>query len=274
MKQLQTGQFHGQTHKTIHLEGVTLTDTEYTQSEVDWHYHENAYFTFILQGQMLEGNKKETYYCSAGSLLFHNWQDAHYNTKPPGFTRGFHIELQHNWLNQYPVNRNNLQGSMQITLPGIKLLVYRIFKEVSFNNPEAAISIQALILQTLSQLSGSLTPLKTGIPNWVLKTEELLRNLFCEPISLQFLAQTAGVHPVHLSRYFPKYFHCGVGEYIRKLKVEKALGLLPDRQRSLTEIAFECGFADQSHFTRCFRQIQGITPSGYRSLFPVRAKPC
>lgn len=89
MKYLQTGQFHGQTNKTILLNGLTLTDTEYTHDKVDWHYHENAYFTFILQGNLIEGNRNEVYNCSAGSLLFHNWQEPHYNIKPDGFTRAF-----------------------------------------------------------------------------------------------------------------------------------------------------------------------------------------
>jgi hypothetical protein len=48
MKQLSTGQFYGQTNETFHLNGITLTDTEYTHSKVDWHYHQNPYFTFIL----------------------------------------------------------------------------------------------------------------------------------------------------------------------------------------------------------------------------------
>ena len=48
MKHLQTGQFHGQTNRTIALEGITLTDTEYTLDKVDWHYHENAYFTYLM----------------------------------------------------------------------------------------------------------------------------------------------------------------------------------------------------------------------------------
>ena len=59
MKLLQTGQFYGQTNNTFLLNGLALTDTEYTQEKVDWHYHENAYFTFILQGNIIEGNKKE-----------------------------------------------------------------------------------------------------------------------------------------------------------------------------------------------------------------------
>lgn len=39
MKQLKTGAFYGQTNQTIHLNGITLTDTEYTLDFVDWHYH-------------------------------------------------------------------------------------------------------------------------------------------------------------------------------------------------------------------------------------------
>ena len=89
MKQSQKGEFYGQTNKTINLEGITLTDTVYTHDKVDWHYHENAYFTFILQGNVIEGNKKEIYNCSAGDLLFHNWQEPHYNIKPEGIYKRF-----------------------------------------------------------------------------------------------------------------------------------------------------------------------------------------
>jgi AraC family transcriptional regulator len=50
------------------------------------------------------------------------------------------------------------------------------------------------------------------------------------------------------------------------MRIEKSLSLLPDKNLSLTEIAFDCGFADQSHFLRCFKQITGNTPSAYRKL--------
>ena len=61
MNLLRTGHFFGETNRRICLDGITLTDTEYTHERVDWHYHENAYFTFILQGKLIEGNKKESY---------------------------------------------------------------------------------------------------------------------------------------------------------------------------------------------------------------------
>jgi hypothetical protein len=57
--------FFGQTHKTLHFDGLTITDTEYTHPFVDWHYHENPYFTFLLQGNMTEEIRKKFYDCSA-----------------------------------------------------------------------------------------------------------------------------------------------------------------------------------------------------------------
>jgi AraC family transcriptional regulator len=266
MKHLQTGQFHGQTNKTIHLDGITLTDTEYTHDKVDWHYHENAYFTFILQGNVIEGNKKEVYNCSAGSLLFHNWQEPHYNIKPEGFTRGFHIELEKKWFDNFAFDMDNLQGSINISNPDIKIILYKIFKETKIDDDVSALSIQGLLLQALSQMFRNDQVQQNKIPSWVNKIKEILHDEFHKKNSLEGLVKTLDIHPVHLSRCFPKYFQCSVGEYIRKLRVERSLSLLSDRKFTLTEIAFECGFADQSHFTRCFKEINGINPSAYRKI--------
>ena len=59
MVTLLKGQFYGQTNITAEILRIRLTDTEYTHDSVDWHYQENAYFTLVLQGRMIEGNKKE-----------------------------------------------------------------------------------------------------------------------------------------------------------------------------------------------------------------------
>jgi transcriptional regulator GlxA family with amidase domain len=55
-----------------------------------------------------------------------------------------------------------------------------------------------------------------------------------------------------------------LGDYIRKLRVENALILLGNKERSLTDIALECGFSDQSHFIRCFKVLNKINPSHFR----------
>ncbi len=266
MKQLTTGQFHGQTNVTMLVNGLTLTDTEYTQDKVDWHYHENAYFTFILQGNVIEGNKEEIYTCSAGSLLFHHWQEPHYNIKPPGFTRGFHIELENNWLNNLKLDISNLTGSRNLQSEDIKLLFYKIVKESKINDETAVMAIESLLAQVLGQMSNDNVMRNKKNPRWVLQIRELLNDSFTEKISLSAISETLDIHPAHLSRDFSKHYNCTLGTYIRNLKVQRALALLPKKNISLSAISFECGFADQSHFNRCFKGIMGVTPFTYRKL--------
>lgn len=266
MRKSEKGEFYGQTNKTINLDGITLTDTVYTHDKVDWHYHENAYFTFILQGNVIEGNRKEIYNCSAGSLLFHNWQEPHYNIKPEGFTRGFHIELEQSWFDNLEFKAENLQGSINISTPDLKFLFYKIFKESKFDASSTALSIESLLLETLGKMLKNNETSISKKPTWVSELDTILNDQFSEQLSLNYLSKALNIHPVHLSRDFSKYFNCSLGEYIRKLKVEKSLQLISKRKLDLTAIALECGFSDQSHFTRCFKEINGINPSVYKKI--------
>ena len=266
MNQLLTGKFYGQTNQTIHLDGITLTDTEYTHDYVDWHYHENAYFTFILHGNVIEGNKKEIYNCSPGSLLFHNWQEPHYNIKPEGHTRGFHVELNKSWFDNLDFNIQNLQGSIKITNIDNKLLLYKIFKESKIDDNSSTLAIQTLILEVLANMFHDASDHLYKNPDWVNRIREILVYEFSDRLTLEYLSKTLNIHPVHLSRDFPKYFNCNLSDYLRKLKIEKSCSLFSNKQYSLTDIAYECGFSDQSHFCRCFKSMYDISPNQFRKM--------
>lgn len=265
MNTLRNGEFFGQTNEIQDFNGLTFTDTEYTHPYVDWHYHENAYFTFLLQGNVTEGNKKEIYDCSPGTLLYHCWEDAHYNIKPDVFTRGFHIEISKDWFESNHISKDNIEGSFNIKNPAIKLLTYQIFKETKLDDLNTELSVHQLLLSIFSQLNEQSRNLEKN-PVWVRKVGELLHESFAEKLDLTYLAKILDIHPMHLSRDFHKYFHCNLGEYIRKLKVNKSLDSLHNNHESLTDIALDCGFSDQSHFTRSFRENMGITPLKYRNL--------
>jgi AraC-like DNA-binding protein len=265
------------------MEGLTLTDTVYTHDRVDWHYHENAYFTFILRGGVVEGNHKEVYECGPGALLYHNWQDPHYNIKSPQFTRGMHIELSRGWMETLAEGCRDLsgggglgrisslgrvtgvlQGSLRLEHPGLKLIFYKIFRESLIGGDLMELSIQ----QLLGEVHHFEGPAASGRakPRWVGLVRDLLHAGYAGSLSLKEIAAAAGIHPVHLSRDFRKYFGCSLGDYIRGLRLERALTLLGNSAMSLTHIALECGFADQAHFVRLFKASQGITPSAYRRL--------
>lgn len=270
MEYLRTGNFFGETNQTIHLDGLTLTDTVYTHREVDWHFHENAYFTFILQGRLLERNKKETYDCSGGSLLFHSWQEPHYNVKPDGYTRGFHIELTNRWFEKFSPGYECLEGSFNVEHPAVKLLLYKIFGETKVFDDISESAIHSLLLAVFDNMRSVEKTRTAARPGWIKRIREILNDDCTRPFSLDRLAHEINIHPAHLSRDFSRYFHCPFGEYVRKLRIERSLALLPDKDLSLTEIAFRCGFADQSHFLRTFKRMLGVNPSSYRKLLGKR----
>lgn len=265
MKCSKAGQFYGKTNETVFLDGLILNDADYLHDRVDWHYHENAYFTFILEGSVLEGNKKAINECSSGSLLFHHWQDAHYNIGSKEFTRGFHVEIQPSWFAAFDILPNTIQGSINIADPGIKILMYNIFKETKLAGKTRQLAIDTLLIKTFGLLSQATKAAGKGRPAWVNKVKDALQAA-PENWQLMDLAKLGNIHPVHLSRDFPKYFHANLGDYIRSIKIQRALSLLPNKDLSLTDIAIECDFADQSHFIRSFKASQQLTPLRYRKL--------
>ena len=104
-------------------------------------------------------------------------------------------------------------------------------------------------------------------PEWIDKIAELLNDKWNEEVTLQDLSMLADVHPITVSKHFSKYFACTFGEYRRRQKVEKALQLIRASKFSLTEIAYECGFYDQSHFhPHILRKLTGFLPKHYENL--------
>lgn len=104
-------------------------------------------------------------------------------------------------------------------------------------------------------------------PAWARELKEMIQDQLDTnlSLSLQQASDELEINPAYLSREFSKYFeNLSFGEYIRKLRIEKALHLMDTTTYPLTEIAYLTGFSDQSHFTRIFKKQMGETPTIYR----------
>jgi len=265
MDSIQRVSRHVGEQKKIEYPGVTLTVVNAGHNQVGWHCHPDPHFTLILEGHVIEGTRQGELNCSAGNLLFHGRFEPHYNVNLKGSTRCLHIGFNGPDLDGLGPEKNRLKGIFSVANAGLKLLCYRAFKEALLPDDVSAISIQDLTMQMVGQLLFSENA-RYPRPSWVEKLEEMLRSGYAEKMSLAELSRELSIHPVHLSRSCSQYFHCNLGEYIRKVRVERSLALMACPKSSLTEIAFNCGFADQSHFSRSFRRFIGVTPSSYRKL--------
>ena len=102
-------------------------------------------------------------------------------------------------------------------------------------------------------------------PDWVKELKEIIQDQIDTNISLTEISKSLDINASYLSREFSKHFdNLSFGEYIRKLRIEKAIELINTDTYSLTEIAYLTGFSDQSHFTRIFKQHTGQSPSAYK----------
>lgn len=78
------------------------------------------------------------------------------------------------------------------------------------------------------------------------------------------LAGLVRLNPSHFGRAFRNSFGEPPHEYVIRRRVERAQGLMLSTDASLSDIALDCGLADQSHLTRLFRRIVGESPRAWR----------
>jgi AraC family transcriptional regulator len=84
-----------------------------------------------------------------------------------------------------------------------------------------------------------------------------------ERISLDDLAHQAGVSRFH----FARQFRLSTGEspmgYLRRVRIERSKSILQSRETTIAEVAATLGFSDQSHFTRTFGRLVGVSPGSF-----------
>lgn len=85
-------------------------------------------------------------------------------------------------------------------------------------------------------------------------------------MTLADLAALVGMSQFHFGRLFKQSLGLSPYQYLLQQRVERAKQLLKQTDKSIVEIALECGFNSHSHFGRKFRQLTGSTPRAYRAM--------
>lgn len=96
-----------------------------------------------------------------------------------------------------------------------------------------------------------------------------------EPISVSALSSVVGLSRSYFSHAFRRSVGWTPHAHVVRLRLERAQMLMTHTNTSLTEVALAAGFADQSHFSRSFRRLTGVTPADWRKAhkrasFPKR----
>ena len=244
---------------------MTLTEVVHRKPiSVPQHSHELGHFQLLLDGSYLENCGGKSVASRPMTISWHRPGIVHKDEIGAAGGRFFMIEMHPRAVEQLKQFARlpadfYARGSPLVWL-GCRL--YHEFKNWQFCSDLVAegISLEMLAFAARKQLSAEKQP-----PVWLARVVEKLTEEFTENFSTEELAVEAKVHPVHLAAVFRQFYNETMGEYVQKLRVAHASGLLLDKEIPLAEIAYAAGFSDQSHFTRIFKRFVGVTPGAFRN---------
>ena len=103
---------------------------------------------------------------------------------------------------------------------------------------------------------------------YLLRAKDLADARYHEPLDVAALARAAFVSPAHFSRQFRRTFGETPHQYLLTRRLERAAELLRNTDRSVAEICMSVGLRSVGSFTTRFRQLYGLSPTGYRAAHP------
>lgn len=241
-----------------------VSETEYHSRVFEgWHCHENSHITLILQGGNREQRGSREFQATPGQIAFYASGERHRNLNTAHPSRNINVEITDDFFSTHNLNVTAFNATA-LNFANAKFAVLKAYKECLTNDEHSQTTIESLLLDFIATACYGKNEVFN--PKWIRMVTEILNDRWNENISLNELAKLVNVHPVTISKFFPKHFQCTLGEYIRKLRIERATSLILKSQLSLTEIAHQCGFFDQSHFIRNFKGTTGLLPNEYKKI--------
>jgi len=131
---------------------------------------------------------------------------------------------------------------------------------------EESLRRAAEILQQMEETAAAVPEqARSGLAPWqIRKVSSHIEAHLDRPIRNGELATLVRLNSSHFGRAFRNSFGEPPHEYLIRRRVERAQGLMLSTDAPLSEIALDCGLADQSHLTRLFRRIAGESPRAWR----------
>lgn len=144
-------------------------------------------------------------------------------------------------------------------------------------SPDAEAAARELILEVAARRGGRRPQWERDRSVLDARTMEAIRRRIDGHLGvmprLDDLARLAGLSPSHFARTFRRSTGSSVERFVQRRRIRAALRGLPGDATALAALASRLGFASQSHFTRHFSALTGMTPARYRRGFPLRDCP-
>lgn len=260
----------------------------YPGRAVPWHWHPDIEFLYVLQGSVRLSTNNQCHTISAGEGAFINSNMLHYQEPAPGLPvitlsqildarllAGAHKSI---YDQKYvtPVLECRELEAMHFSpaFPAQREILERIrrsYEAADREEPGYEFTVRSelsgawfLLFQEAASFLAS--PRVTGSQGEerIKKMLLFIHSHYEEKISLEMIAASASISSRECLRCFSQNLNTTPFTYLLEYRIRQAAGELQSSGRSVTEIAYSCGFSGTSYFSKTFRRIMGCTPSEYR----------
>lgn len=256
-----------------------------------WHYHNNYELNFITEGtgKRIVGDSIQEF--NPGDLIFigkklpHVWIVDRDTTSPSGrkletVYLQFADDLLPDKLLLLPEFKN-VKRALHLADRGMKIVgdtlneVSRIMLQLPYmKNFERVIGFYSIMniigasnsLELLSSEEYLKKRFKSNSKR-IAVIHEYLMNHYKEEVNLEVLAGLLNIAKGSLCRFFKAEMGLTIFEYLNKIKIDYACNLLMNLDLSVSEVCFDSGFNNLSHFNKQFKKLTYHTPGRYRKQF-------
>ena len=256
---IKPNKYFGITEKTLKTESFNVSVTNHsTNSEIALHSHSKPYLCLLASGTYKE-RSNVTDIITGGEVIYRTSNYDHSNS----FTDkgGVCLNIEINNPEQF-IHLNELQLPNKVSKQKGSVELYKLLYGLKNELPNDVLNIYCYE----SMISSINIFNEKGDILWVKKVKELINDNPLETISLNKLSLEFSLHPNYIVRKFKEVTGYKLSDYLSKIRLEHSIKQLIKNEKSITNIALESGFYDQSHFNRNFKKHLETTPSHFKKI--------
>jgi AraC family transcriptional regulator len=270
---LPAGTFLGQRLRSVRVGPLVVEETAYAAHEhLPGHGHAHLILCFVSAGGWEERLAGRRRWCERWQLLVRPAGEVHAQTFGTHPSRCLAIEANASALEHHHLSRRLVQPAQFIANDATRLVARRMADELRHQDPSAEIAIEGLWLELVAEVLRARPSSVGRLPTFLARAKDLVDANWTRRISLAWLAEELGVTAWQVGDAFRRGLGLSVAAYVRRQRIEAARRLLAADDGSLSAVALQLGFFDQSHFTRTFVRVMGQSPSAYRAGIRTRGR--
>ncbi len=254
------------TAKALFLYPVVMGSFEYLPGYSLERSRFDSYLIILIESGTMEillGNKYHL--ATKGEAVLLDCYKPHaYRTNTGCRTLWLHFDgqLAKGYFDHLVRDRGNIIALSNFKVPRgiLARLIENSEKHLSAGEAQMSIMIGNLLLE----LSSGTSPEQSADQDGIKRVTTYLTENFSQKISLEEMADMAGLSPYHFNRKYKKETGVTPHQFLLSTRMSAAKYSLSNTNLTISEIALSCGFIDESAFCYSFKKREGITPNDYR----------